>query len=138
MPRVNPKETSGTPSNGSQPASRRSISRFLGEAVDEAAGVVEDLLDRLPGGRTERLVKRYANRKLYDTALGAFTTLAALEILVREGIDVKVIDHDSGADLTQETLGQIVDRVARTDRGIWSGSIELYPIPRGGRPGVGE
>ena len=101
----------------SQPSRHKgSISRLLGEAVDGAAGRVEGIIDRLPGGRSERVIKRYANRKLYDTSTGAYTTLARLEELVRDGVDVKVIDHETGDDLTQETLGQIADRVARSDR----------------------
>src|SRR5947208_14222698 len=91
---------------------RASISRLLGGAVDEAANVVGDIIEHLPGGRPERVIKRYANRKLYDTTRGAFTSLSALEELVRDGIDVVVIDHDTGDDLTQEVPGQIVARGA--------------------------
>jgi polyhydroxyalkanoate synthesis repressor PhaR len=55
-----------------------------------------------------RVVKRYANRKLYDTATRHFTSLAEIRTLVRSGIDVQVLDHDSGADLTADTLTQIL------------------------------
>jgi len=96
---------------------RPSLARLLSDAVDEASGVVDDVLERLPGGQSARVIKRYANRKLYDTANGGFTTLAALEDVVRSGVEVVVIDHDSGEDMTQDVLAQIVDRVARTDRG---------------------
>jgi polyhydroxyalkanoate synthesis repressor PhaR len=51
-----------------------------------------------------RLIKRYANRKLYDTGSGELTSLRRIEELVREGVDIRVVDHDSGEDMTSEVL----------------------------------
>jgi polyhydroxyalkanoate synthesis repressor PhaR len=51
-----------------------------------------------------RLIKRYANRKLYDTGSGQLTSLRRIEALVREGIDIRVVDHDTGEDLTGDIL----------------------------------
>jgi polyhydroxyalkanoate synthesis repressor PhaR len=51
-----------------------------------------------------RLIKRYANRKLYDTGSGELTSMRRIEELVREGVDIRVIDHDTGADMTSEVL----------------------------------
>lgn len=51
-----------------------------------------------------RLIKRYANRKLYDTGSGELTSLRRIEGLVRDGVDIRVVDHDTGEDLTGEVL----------------------------------
>ena len=54
------------------------------------------------------LIKKYANRKLYDTRTSRYITLEGIAQLVREGHDIKVVDRDDGRDLTQVTLSQIV------------------------------
>jgi len=51
-----------------------------------------------------RLIKRYANRKLYDTGSGELTSMRRIEELVRDGLDIRVIDHDTGEDMTSEVL----------------------------------
>jgi polyhydroxyalkanoate synthesis repressor PhaR len=54
------------------------------------------------------LIKKYANRKLYDTRTSRYITLDEIAQLVRAGHDIKVVDRSSGSDLTQVTLSQIV------------------------------
>ncbi|HVS47966.1 MAG TPA: polyhydroxyalkanoate synthesis regulator DNA-binding domain-containing protein [Candidatus Dormibacteraeota bacterium] len=54
------------------------------------------------------LIKKYANRKLYDTRISRYITLEGIAQLVREGHEIKVVDRDTGHDLTQVTLSQIV------------------------------
>jgi hypothetical protein len=54
------------------------------------------------------LIKKYANRKLYDTRTSSYITLEGIAGLVRDGHEIKVVDRDSGQDLTQVTLSQIV------------------------------
>ena len=54
------------------------------------------------------LIKKYANRKLYDTRTSRYITLDEIAELVRGGHEIKVVDRDNGADLTQVTLSQIV------------------------------
>ena len=54
------------------------------------------------------LIKKYANRKLYDTRTSRYITLEGIADLVRNGHEIKVVDRDSGHDLTQVTLSQIV------------------------------
>lgn len=61
----------------------------------------------------KHVVKRYANRKLYDTTLSRFTTLDELAQLVESGIKVVVKDHDSGADRTEEVMVQVLGRRMR-------------------------
>ena len=54
------------------------------------------------------LIKKYANRKLYDTRTSRYITLEGIAQLVRDGHEIKVVDRDNGSDLTQVTLSQIV------------------------------
>lgn len=55
-----------------------------------------------------RIVKRYQNRKLYDTQNSCYVTLDEIGQMVKLGEDVKVIDNRSGDDLTSITLTQII------------------------------
>jgi len=55
-----------------------------------------------------RLIKRYGNRKLYDTKASAYITLDGIAALVRGGQDVRVIDNDSGEDLTALIFAQVI------------------------------
>jgi polyhydroxyalkanoate synthesis repressor PhaR len=54
------------------------------------------------------LVKKYPNRRLYDTRHSRYITLEDLEKTIRSGEDVTVQDAQNGRDLTQETLTQII------------------------------
>ncbi len=54
------------------------------------------------------LIKKYANRKLYDTRTSHYITLDGIADLVRDGHTIEVVDRDSGQDLTQVILSQIV------------------------------
>ena len=54
------------------------------------------------------LIKKYANRKLYDTRTSRYVTLEGIAELVRNGHEIKVVDRDNGHDLTQVILSQIV------------------------------
>ncbi|NPV76095.1 MAG: hypothetical protein HPY59_06920 [Anaerolineae bacterium] len=54
------------------------------------------------------LIKRYANRKLYDPGTRRYVTLDDLAELVRQGEEVRVIDHQTGDDLTTVTLLQVI------------------------------
>ena len=54
------------------------------------------------------LIKKYANRKLYDTQTSRYITLEGIADLVRDGHEIKVVDRDTSQDLTQVILSQIV------------------------------
>ena len=54
------------------------------------------------------LIKKYANRKLYDTRTSRYITLEGIAELVRNGHEINVVDRDNGHDLTQVILSQIV------------------------------
>ncbi len=55
-----------------------------------------------------RIVKRYANRKLYDTQRSRYVTLEQIADMIRSGEDVKIVDNNSKEDLTAITLTQII------------------------------
>ena len=54
------------------------------------------------------LIKRYANRKLYNTDSSRYITLKGISELVRDGRDIQVIDNESGKDITPVVLSQIL------------------------------
>jgi polyhydroxyalkanoate synthesis repressor PhaR len=55
-----------------------------------------------------RVIKRYANRKLYDTQRSRYVTLDQIAEMIRGGDDVKIVDNNSKEDLTTVTLAQII------------------------------
>ena len=55
-----------------------------------------------------RVIKRYANRKLYDTQHSCYVTLEQIAQMIRDGEDVRIIDNNSKEDLTSVTLAQII------------------------------
>ena len=58
--------------------------------------------------REERVLKKYPNRRLYDTALSRYVTQEDVRQLVLERVGFRVVDARSGADLTRTVLLQIV------------------------------
>lgn len=55
-----------------------------------------------------RLIKRYANRKLYDTANSRYVTLDEVAALLQAGEDVHIVDNQTKADITAVTMAQIL------------------------------
>jgi polyhydroxyalkanoate synthesis repressor PhaR len=59
-------------------------------------------------------IKKYANRRLYDTESSAYITLDRLAEMIREGREFEVVDAKTGEDITRQVLTQIiVDEEAR-------------------------
>jgi len=54
------------------------------------------------------VIKKYGNRRLYDTVTSRYVNLDDIAALIREGKDVKVLDAKTGQDLTRVTLTQII------------------------------
>jgi polyhydroxyalkanoate synthesis repressor PhaR len=78
-------------------------------------------LSLLRHGRTLVLVKKYGNRRLYDTDQSRYVTLEQVGDIVRRGEDVRVVDAKSGEDLTAATLAQIIIE--------GRGAARLLPVP---------
>lgn len=67
------------------------------------------------------VVKKYPNRRLYDTTLSRYITLEDLAQRIKAGADVRVLDAHTNADLTQTTLTQIILESR--------GAARLLPVP---------
>jgi polyhydroxyalkanoate synthesis repressor PhaR len=67
-----------------------------------------------------RLVKRYGNRKLYDTSESRYVTLEEIGRWVKAGEDVKILENDTGEDLTAVTFAQIILEEERRKSGLLS------------------
>ena len=62
------------------------------------------------------VIKRYSNRKLYDTQESRYVTLEEIEEMIRGGKEIAVMDASSGEDLTSVTLAQIILENERNHR----------------------
>ena len=55
-----------------------------------------------------RTIRRYANRKFYDCQRHAYANLTELAQLVREGEEIRVVEHETDSDITSRTLTEIL------------------------------
>jgi polyhydroxyalkanoate synthesis repressor PhaR len=62
----------------------------------------------------KRIIKRYSNRKLYDTKDSRYVTLAQIGDLVRTGEEVQIIDNATKEDKTEATLALIISEEVKT------------------------
>lgn len=69
------------------------------------------------------VIKRYPNRKLYDTEAKRYVTLDHIAALIQVNEDVVVIDHETGEDLTNLTLSQIIFEQQKKGSGLLSRSL---------------
>ena len=87
------------------------------------------------GAHGERLIKRYANRKLYDPAARRYVTLDDLARTVIAGDDVTVVDQKTGEDITSVVLAQVIleglkERTAQIPRPVLTRIIRLGATPK--------
>jgi polyhydroxyalkanoate synthesis repressor PhaR len=59
------------------------------------------------------VIKKYGNRRLYDTAGSRYVNLDDIAALIREGKNVQVVDAKTGQDITRVTLTQIITEDAK-------------------------
>jgi len=59
------------------------------------------------------VIKKYGNRRLYDTTNSRYVNLDDIALLIREGKELKVVDAKTGQDLTRVTLTQIITEDAK-------------------------
>ncbi|RLA64012.1 MAG: hypothetical protein DRQ88_01170 [Epsilonproteobacteria bacterium] len=70
-----------------------------------------------------RIIKRYQNRKLYDTHQSCYVTLEEIAQIVREGNEIKVIDNKTKNDITYMTQIQLLfDQERKSTR---EGNVDL-------------
>lgn len=79
-----------------------------GEGASQSSQPSEAAVNRTAEPANPRIVKRYANRKLYDTRDSRYVTLQQIAKYVREGEEVRIIDNRTKEDLTNVTLAQII------------------------------
>ena len=80
-----------------------------------------------------RTIKRYSNRKLYDTQNKKYITLNEIAKLVRSGVDLRVLDNETEEDLTNITLSLILHENERTHKGSLPKSFFTNVLQSGNR-----
>jgi polyhydroxyalkanoate synthesis repressor PhaR len=83
-------------------------------SISECAAAWQQSMDRTkmePGGKV--VIKKYGNRRLYDTAASRYVNLDEVAGFIRQGQDVQVVDAKTGKDLTRVVLTQIITDDAR-------------------------
>ncbi|MFC1997128.1 polyhydroxyalkanoate synthesis regulator DNA-binding domain-containing protein [Chloroflexota bacterium] len=81
-----------------------------------------------------RVIKRYSNRKLYDTTTKQYITLDQIAELVREGEELQVVENTSGEDLTALTLSNIIVEQEKKQKGFIPRSVLNALVEAGGKP----
>jgi polyhydroxyalkanoate synthesis repressor PhaR len=77
-------------------------------------------------------IKRYPNRKLYDTEAKRYVTLDSITQMIHEGHEVQVVDHETGEDLTNLTLSQIIFEQEKKGSGLLPRSLLTNLVRAGG------
>jgi polyhydroxyalkanoate synthesis repressor PhaR len=62
-----------------------------------------------------RLIRKYANRRLYDTVRSRYVNLADVRNLIADGVRVRVVEQSSSRDITNSILLQIIGSMERDD-----------------------
>ena len=78
------------------------------------------------------VIKRYSNRKLYNTETKTYITLEGIAALIREGQEVQVVDNATGEDLTAVTLSQIIFEQEKKQGGFLPKSVLTGLVQAGG------
>lgn len=85
--------------------------------------------------RPPRHIRRYANRKLYDSAAARYVTIEELGAFVAAGGDLAVLDQKSGEDITSQVLAQVLleglrQSTARIPRQVLTRLVRLASAPK--------
>jgi len=87
-----------------------------------------------PVSSTRRVIKRYSNRKLYDTRNSSYVTLLNIAEMVRAGEDVQIIDNATKEDKTDVTLALIIsEELKAKPRAIPLATLKALIRHRGGK-----
>jgi polyhydroxyalkanoate synthesis repressor PhaR len=140
------------PSEGppSEPARLSGESRVSGESTasgDSSSAVASEYAGDVPsnedhpfdldapnGDETRRTIKRYSNRKLYDTRQSRYVTLLQIAEMVRAGEDVQIIDNATKEDKTDVTLALIIsEELKARPRAIPLATLKALIRHRGGK-----
>ncbi len=86
----------------------------------------------------KRIIRRYSNRKIYDVAASRFIALKDLAAMVEEGHEVSVVDNETGEDITEISLVQVLLERAKTKKELAAVPILLHQLVRAGQAVVGD
>ena len=78
------------------------------------------------------IIKRYPNRKLYDTEAKRYVTLDSITHMIHDGQEVQVVDHETGEDLTNLTLSQIIFEQEKKGSGLLPRALLTNLVRAGG------
>ncbi len=78
------------------------------------------------------VIKRYPNRKLYNTSSKQYITLEGIADMIRNGEEVQILDHNTGEDLTALTLTQIIFEQEKKQGGFLPRSVLTGLVQAGG------
>jgi len=81
-----------------------------------------------------RLLKKHANRRLYDTARKRYVSLDQIRELICEGVDIRVEESQTGEDITRPILLQIMAECERDGRPMLSPEMLMSLIRHYGHP----
>jgi len=81
-----------------------------------------------------RLIKKHANRRLYDTTLKEYISLTQIRDLICDGTDVRIEESGSGEDITRPILLQIMAECETNGRPLLSPSLLMTLIRTYGHP----
>lgn len=70
--------------------------------------MTEPITSDQSSGKEPKVIKRYTNRKLYDTVESRYVTLDEIAEMIKQGVEVRIVDNRSKEDLTSVTLAQII------------------------------
>lgn len=65
-----------------------------------------------------KVIKRYQNRKLYDTQDSCYVTLEDIRDMIKEGADVQIVDNATKEDMTSVTFAQIIFEEEKKQKGV--------------------
>ena len=86
--------------------------------------------------RESRIIKKYPNRRLYDTEESRYITLGEIRQLVQEGVPFQVIERKTQSDITTQVLLQVVGELESRGEGLLSPELLSELIRR--YPGHGN
>jgi polyhydroxyalkanoate synthesis repressor PhaR len=85
-----------------------------------------------------RTIKKYANRRLYDTTASRHVTLDGIRQLVAAGEDIRVVDDTNGNDLTRCVLLQVISEMEQGGHPLLPAALLRQIIRCHGQPGQDE
>jgi polyhydroxyalkanoate synthesis repressor PhaR len=80
----------------------------------------------------ERLIKRYGNRKMYDTEASRYIKLDGVADLVRAGEEIRIVDNDTHEDITALIFAQIIFEEEKRNNGLLELPVLRWIIHQGG------